>query len=81
MIEIARPSQTTITRLSEGRLTVPPRKRRTRIREETTVEVSTVDPEVMEMARKLALSRPGTRVRVLSATSAIVENDRRAVLI
>lgn len=80
MIEVARPSQATITRLSEGRLTMP-RKRRTRTREETTIEVSTVDPEVMEMARKLALSRPGTRVRVLSATSAIVENDRRSVLI
>jgi len=51
-----------------------PRKRRASSGRSTRTVVVTVDPEVMSTAKALVRQRPGTRLRVVDATTVVVEN-------
>jgi len=51
-----------------------PKKRRTSSGRSKRTVVATVDPEVMSTAKALVRQRPGTRLRVVDATTVMVEN-------
>jgi len=55
--------------------TYHPKRRRASKGRSSRVSTLKVDPEVMSTAKKLVQQRPGTHLRIVDATTVMVEND------
>lgn len=69
---MARPSPKTITKFSEGSVRKPRSQSGAKSK---PVEISSVHPAIMKKVRELLKQRPESKVRIISQTSVLIENN------